>query len=562
MTYSNTTNTQSFKKDIIRIFILALTAFYCVMPLFIHHGIPYIDDMSFHMLQADQFSLGIEEGLFYPRWMLDSNKGYGSPNFIFYSPLSYYFLSSIKIFAHSLITSMIIAIWFSFFLSGIAMFITTRKLFGGSGSLMSSIIYQLFPYHLFVLFIRGAFAELFAFVWFPLIFLFLYKIIETRDRNAIVGLSISYAGLILTHLVSGYIFSFAIGAYLIYHFFLFKKIKILLKPLLSLALGLSLSSIYLAPVIFERKFVHIEYLVTCSICDYKKNFLFMLDKFQEGLRTFYDPLHTAVVLELILFIFIVLLIYRYRQILLNKIQQKFFTFLFIIYFILVTPLSRPIWDFIPGFPFLQFPWRWVSMMELSLCFLIGNIFCKSNTYRITKSSLKRIVIYIIIVVCAASSSLIFRSSSVSSNIEIKKLNIIEYIPIWTTNTKKILSEKKFDKVSVISGLVVIKIKEWKSEKRIIDVNVSNYALLRISTFYYPGWEARIDGKKTPIKIEQETGVMLIEVPEGKHTLELKFLDTQLRFYAKLISLASFSLVLLMLFSKKLGRKQNPKKDNL
>ena len=156
--------------------------------------------------------------------------------------------------------------------------------------------------------------------------------------------------------------------------------------------GLGLSSVYLIPAILERKFVHIEYLVNCPICDYKNNFLFMWDKFQPELRSFYIPLHTIVFLEAIIFFFTVMLIRKNRQILSNKSQLNFFIILFLITLFLTTPLSKPLWDLAPGFPFLQFPWRWVSLMEVSLCFLLGSIFYQHNMSKIMSSRQKRTVI--------------------------------------------------------------------------------------------------------------------------------------------------------------------------
>ena len=105
-------------------------------------------------------------------------------------------------------------------------------------------------------------------------------------------------------------------------------------------------------------------------------------------------------------------------------------------------------------------------------------------------------------------------------------------------------------------------KEWESEKRVIDIEVSKPALLRVATFYYPGWEASLDRKEVPIKIEQPSGAMLVEVPEGTHTLELRFLDTPLRYYARLISFLSlFFMVLLIYFFRHTGRTEQPIRDN-
>jgi uncharacterized membrane protein len=554
------------KRDIIRLLLLALTAFYCILPLFIHQGLPYAHDIIFHIFQADQFDRALHEGVFYPRWVLDSNNGYGSANFVFYSPLSYYFVSAIKIFTPSLTTAMIIAIWLGFFLSGITMFIATRKMFGESVSALPAVIYQILPFHLWDIYIRGTLAEFLAFIWFPLIILFLYETIESRNKASVIGLSISYAGLILTHLVSGFIFSLLIGAYFLYTFFSIKERKNLFKTGFSLILGLGLSAVYLLPVIFERRFVQIDYIVNCPVGDYKKNFLFTWDKIQTVLRNFYLPMHIGVILEVILFLFIIFMIRKNRQIFSHRPMINFFAFLFFSAFFLTTPLSRPVWDLVPGFPFLQFPWRWIPIMELSLCFLIGVLFAFEGLSSLRNTTMKRAINYILIIFSLISLATITKSTVIPDTSVKKFINPeqvkhlmdppLEYTPVWVENIKPIMSETRNKRVSVISGMAIIHIVEWKSEKRVINVEASTPALLRISTFYYPGWEAEIDGNKIQIGIEKESGAMLVNIPKGEHSLIFQFKDTPIRYYAKLISLASvFIITVLLLVSKKPGRKQ-------
>ena len=327
------------------------------------------------------------------------------------------------------------------------MYITIKKMFGGTerGSLLAATIYQVLPYHLFDIYIRGTFAELFAFVWFPLIILFLYRMIESRNSAGMIGLSVSYAGLICTHLVSGYMFTFVIGAYLIYNFFLLDDKKRIIKPLFSLICGLGLSSVYLIPAIMERKFVQIDYIITCSVGDYKKNYLFMIDKFQEGLRKFYIPLHTIVGLEALLFLVIALFITKNRQGF-SRPQKNFFILLFLSAFFLTTPLARPIWDVVPGFPFLQFPWRWVFITELSLCFLVGYIFARQDGSLLRSIKLKKVIVYLLIILFLASSALILKSKIIPDALigkivrpeEINKFVIpFEYAPIWAKDVEKI-----------------------------------------------------------------------------------------------------------------------------
>ena len=174
-----------------RYFILFCTSFCCILPKIINQGLPYAHDTIFHIFQADQFSVSLSEGNFYPRWVPDSNNGYGSPNFIFYSPFSYYLLAGIKLFSPSIIIAMIVGIWLGFFLSGITSYIATKKLYGGKASILPSVLYQLLPFHVWHIFIRGSFAEFFAYIWFPLIFLYLHKSSESKSTSAMAGLSIS-----------------------------------------------------------------------------------------------------------------------------------------------------------------------------------------------------------------------------------------------------------------------------------------------------------------------------------------------------------------------------------
>ena len=115
-----------------------------------------------------------------------------------------------------------------------------------------------------------------------------------------------------------------------------------------------------------------------------------------------------------------------------------------------------------------------------------------------------------------------------------------------------MSEKKNDTVSAVSGTALTNIEEWKSEKRVIDIIAFTPSLLRVSTFYYPGWNAEVDGQAF-IAAEKKSGAMLIEVPAGKHTIRLSFVDTPLRYYAKLISLISCLLIVFLAFYQVLRR---------
>lgn len=520
--------------------------------------------MVFHLFQADQFDKNIADGVILPRWVMDSNNGYGSPNFIFYGPLSYYLVALFNFVTLSPVVSLILAIWCSFFLSGITMFFAVKKISGKNGSLPSALLYQILPFHLLNLYARGAYAELCAYAWLPLIILFLYEIVSVQNEPlAPIGLSLSYSGLILTHLVSAFIFTFVTGFYLVISYIFCRCGKALLIALISLVLGLGISSLYLIPVIYERKFVQIDYIFNYIFSDYHKNFLFLFSNFKAGMSPFYVSLHIAVVLEIFLFVALIILVPQSNNSQLRKSQNAVYTFIFIVAFFLTIPLSAPLWDIIPFFATLQFPWRWVSVMELSLCFLVGATFSGENLNHLLPAGLKaRSIIYCIIALSSVSWLLVIKSDETHSQELLNKILMPEqvkrytnlpkeYTPIWVSDVEKLVTGAKSVRVSILSGQAEHRVLRWHSESRIIGVKALTSTLLRISTSYYPGWEAEVDGRKAAIRVEERTGAMLVSIPKGDHTLELVFGDTSLRVFARCVSLASLgALVMLAVFLRK------------
>jgi hypothetical protein len=520
--------------------LLALVAYGVTLPLFTHQALPDTNDLLLHYFQADQFSRGPHEGFYYPRWIPNSNNGYGGPNFIFYSPLSYILVAALG-HLFPLLLAFITAIWFSFFLSGVTMFIAVTRMFGKAAGFLAAFFYQIMPFHLFDLYERGGFAELFAFVWFPLIIHFAYDLKRGGGRKAFLGLSLSYAGLILTHLVSAFMFSFIIGLYLIYGFLTEDKKVNMASTVASLFIALGLSSVYLMPAAFEQKFVHIDYITKCICGDYRKNFLSVLDMLHLHGFQFWMLIYT--IMELFLFLVIMLLLHGKRRGITGAKEKNFFVMVFVISLFLTTPLSGSVWAMVSGLPMIQFPWRWLSMVEVSLAFLIGAIFSKGKRPGIRSPSLiNRMTVYLLGVLVLAAINIIINSTILPSSYYGQIINLREYTPIWVTDREKVLSEMRQAKVSLVAGTGACRVTSWKSEEREFSVDASTPATLRIATFYFPGWKADVDQHTIPIRIEKGTGAMLLDVPAGRHEVLLRFDDTPLRRDAAIISLASLFLL--------------------
>jgi hypothetical protein len=526
------------------IVILALVSLIITLPLFLSNGLFVSHDILFHYIWSEQFYNAFIEGVLYPRWV-DTPYGYGSATFIFYAPLSFYVISVINILIKSQILSMNLAIYLSFFLSGLSMYFFIRELQGERAGVVSGVLYELLPYHILNLYIRGVIPELFAYIWFPLILLFIQKIFINR-RSSMLFMSLSYAGLIMTHLVSSFMFSFVMVGYGLYLFLVERK-KGMSEMLCAMALGIGLSSLYLMPVVFEKGLIHIEFI---KIFNYKDYFLFLFKNLMDN--KFYPILHEIVIIEAAFLIFSFLQIKR--KVIYSK--NAFFVLLLFVSLFLTTPLSLFIWKYMPGFTNLQFPWRWLIFSGLSVSIIAGDL---AGNFKGEVQKAVSIILFPLLIMSFFIMSQIsfFKSKDIDYfRAHSGLFSPVEYRPVWLKDYRKMLPA--VEKVQIIKGNGSVDILDWKSNQRLLLVNGETPLDMRFSTFYFPGWEAKIDGKRCGIMIDKDSGSIVIEVPEGRHKIELNFRGTPVRYYGKVTSLISLVLLFLVyLYEKqKFSKKQD------
>ena len=145
------------------------------LPL-IFYGFPFhIPDVQ-HAIWYSHFSSQLWAGEFYPRWLIGMNGGLGAPTFFYYAPVPYYLTALLKPFFaqdtqgwHQLGISATIALA----ASGVCAYLWLTKIASQKAAFVAALFYMAMPYHLATnVYDRGAFAEIWTFVWMPLILLF------------------------------------------------------------------------------------------------------------------------------------------------------------------------------------------------------------------------------------------------------------------------------------------------------------------------------------------------------------------------------------------------------
>ena len=180
----------------------------------------------------------------------------------------------------------------------------------------------------------------------------------------------------------------------------------------------------------------------------------------------------------------------------------------------ITPFSAPLWKIIPLFPFFQFPWRFLSLVIFISSILTGFVLQKINQKYVILFLFLAIVFYF------------------------PYTNPVIYQP---RNDDYYLTKDNFTKGTNSPGDSFNTI--WYKG------NASKTGIT-----YFPGWVVLIDGK--PVKIEYEKdGLINYKVPAGKHDIVVKFTDTPVRSWAKIVSFGSlFLLILLFIHESRIQHK--------
>lgn len=509
------------------------------------------DDM--HVMRTFQMDKCIKDGQIPCRWVPDLGYSYGYPLFNYYPPLLYYLSEGFHLAGFSLINSIKIVFGLGFTLSGIFMFFLAREFWGNLGGLLSAIFYIYAPYHAVDVYVRGAMAEHWGLVWFPLILLATYKIIKEEKLKWILLLAISYGCLLLSHLIMSMLFSFIAFIWGVFWLVYSRKYKKVIPLALSVAWGVGLAAFFFLPVVFEKKFAHTETMLM-GYFNYLAHFVSLRQLFiktdwgwgasvwgdEDGMPFQIGYLHWMLI-PLIVGLAILFLRQKEKRELLLTI---FFTAVFFVGSAFMTHVrSTPIWQRMPLLSYLQFPWRFLGLVIFFASFLSGAILLF-----IQKRGLKCFLTILLIAGLLFSVRNYFRPEHFYPITDEDKLSgkewelaltnaIFDYLPIYAAYPP---AEEAPKEPQIISGEVKIsnytKGTDWQTFETEI---VSDEATLRLPLYDFPGWKVYVDDKATTIDHDNFLGLITFDVSKGKHQIHARLIDTPIRTIANWLSLISW-----------------------
>jgi hypothetical protein len=445
------------------------------------------------------------------------------------------------------------------------MFFLVREFHSEKIALISASFYIFFPYTIFQFYMSGTFATNISLMWFAPVLLFTYRYIKRRQLKDITYAGACFGGLMLTHLINAYMFIFVMCGCIIHMSVAKKKPKDLFIMPAIIVIGVLLSAAYTLPLLYEKQFVNLQAFITEGSGFIFSDFFVLpnlTDKLAPDLfwpsfyKEFVFNAFFLCILTILLF-FQVLKIRRVNTLRSTNDVNTFFIGVALVSIFLLFGASTFLWKTIPFFKYIQFPIRWLNIAVFAVSFLSA-----SAVFWITETFYKRrrernfvfAMLFLTLLICTVVDYRYIRTAHVFSShalMPVKSVNWAEeHLPAGV-DIFRIAGDKDFkEKVTITEGDGDAKVVSWKSAERVIDIIANKPSTVRIRTFNFPGWTAYIDGAQTQMNTEEGTKAMLINIPEGKHTLTLKFVDTPVRHYSKIISLVSFIVMVFLSFISK------------
>jgi hypothetical protein len=564
------------------ILVIAAAGLVFTIPAIIY-GIPFFSDdgVSHHALWYIQFSTQLWAGDFYPRWLMGMNAGLGSPVFYYYPPAPFFLTSLLKPFFrgdlhgwHQLGLSASLAL----IGSGFCAFCWLKDLTDRRAALLGAVLYMATPYHLAAdLYIRGAFAEYWAFVWMPLILFFTHKVVNS-NKLSVVGLAISYALLLMTHLPTTLIFSPIPVCYAFYFAGKGQRLKVTGAVLTGLTLGVGLSAVFLWPAMITQDFVFLDRMTTgyFSYRNWLQFSNFFLWK-EEKLPLLLLTLDLAAIAS---FGFVIA---RIHPLQFTRKVGLFWLVVSMTSILMMTDLSRPIWLIVPVVQKIQFPWRFNALLSLATTALLASSF---YSFRWSSSGSMGLVWTAVILLVASwlpatawaiSKAYPFHNPPQEEinykNKEIaQEREVPEYYPRWNTtmaevdwetsryenvwdesmakNFESLLqrvgrSEGSLSKFRIVEGMGQVSINSWTHRQIDLHVETLTGMKINISQFYYPNWTAQLIGQSSNLTVEpsQPDGLISLSIPQGSHDVVLQLKRSRAEITGQVISLVSLVITL-------------------
>jgi hypothetical protein len=508
---------------------LAIVAVALSLPIFVRGSVLVGQDTHEHINFGRYFAEQFWQGDIYPRWLQNMNYGLGSASFFVYPPFPSYVYALLLPLARIVhLDAFSLGEYLCLFASGLCAFFWMTTMVSTRVSLVAAVLYMLLPYHLAIDFYRrGALSECWALAWMPLVLYFTTQVARNK-RYATIGLALSYALLIVSHLVSVFILS-ALPLLLVLTIAeRGRKARAFFAVVGSLVLGAAISGAYLVPAFANAKYFPVPMLQIPIDNGPQGNLLvygWPLLTGHSGKSGFVQAISIATV-DTALFIALCGFIALQKGPPSRRAQALLWLAVCPIPLFLMSGPSHPIWTAVPALATaVQFPWRFDVVLCIAALPLAA--FVLDCAFALPARS--RAAILIIITLFAATwfgayVDVVRRLALEHNNAATSattKLSVHDgWFAAWTPHgmdQDSALAASAGPAVKFLTGDGAATVLIWKPRHIEVLTDCTTCGPLMIRQLYYPKWKAQLvpNGQSLPVEPALPQGLTAVHAPPGR-----------------------------------------------
>jgi len=536
-----------------------------------------------------EFDRAIKDGVLWPVWGPDHAVGFGYPLWLIYAPLAYFVAEAFHLLGFGFTIAVKLA-WLLFFgIGAVGMYRVARRWWGPSAALVAGLAYTYAPYHLVQIYVRAALAEFAALAWFPWVLLALLQLWESPGPRRAALAALSFGLLLLTHTVSALIFGPLLGGFLLLEIALgwrrrkgkkqdgaagddvAENAEVISSPTWpslawaagALILGMSLAAIFLLPMLFERRYIVEAQWVDASY-DYRSHFVYPSQFFSPDWGYGYSTPgpNDGMSFQIGLIIFIgaavggLAALQRRGDPIPHRAEALFLAAAGVLALFAMTPAAKPIWDALPLVGLVQFPWRLLAVVVVTLPLLVGaGVYWLEQWGSDGASAMPGPYVYVVALAVVLASYPYARPELLPVRPEDESpLAVMAFelkypdmrgMTRWSQRLPanedspliaQYLAGAPLERAVIAEGQGAILEQQSAAASASAHVRADGSVRLRFYTYYFPGWRATVDGKPVEIAIEPPNGLINVSLPPGDHQVRLRFGSTPLRRASAAISI--------------------------